>query len=86
MSAPHRDLFELWRLVLGFLCTIYATVVTVQSLWSWCVYFSGADRSTTLMRRYVIVQLLRLKPGRFSWELVQIGFWLVVLIAILRVH
>lgn len=86
MSFAHRDLFELWRLVLGILCTIYATVVTVQSLWHWGVYLSGGDRSTTLMRRYVIIQLLRLKPGRFTWELVQIGFWLVVLMVILRVH
>ncbi len=86
MSLAHRDLFEFWRLVLGILCTFYATVVTVRSLWGWCVYFSGTDRSTALMRRYVVVQLLRLSPGRFTWELLQIGFWLAALIVVLRLH
>jgi hypothetical protein len=86
VNLVHRDLFEVWRFILGVVCTVYATVVTVRSLWEWCVYFSGADRSTALMRRYVIVQLLRLSPGRFTWELAQIGFWLSVLIVLLRLH
>lgn len=86
MSLAYRDLFEFWRLVLGILCTVYATVVTIRSLWGWCVYFSAPDRSTALMRRYVVVQLLRLQPGRFTWELLQIGFWLVMLALLLRWH
>lgn len=86
MNLFDRDLFELWRLLLGTICTIYAIVVSVRSLWSWVVYLSVPGRTTTVMRNYVIVQLLRLKPGRFADELAQIGALLLVLLLLLRFH
>ena len=81
-----RDLFELWRLVLGTICTIYATVVMVRSLWRWCVYLSGSDRTISMMRSYMIVQLLRLRLHRFTWEFVQISLLLLILVMVLSWH
>lgn len=86
MSILDRDVFELWRLVLGLICTVYAVVVTGRSLWGWLVYFSRGDRTTVLMRNYVLAQLLSLRVSRFSWELAQIGFWLAALFVLLRLH
>ena len=86
MTVPGRDLFELWRLVLGTACTIYALVVTIRSLWGWVLYFSGMDRSVSMARQYLIVQLLRLRVRRFAGELLQIAFWAAALIYVLRLH
>lgn len=86
MSLLDRDLFESWRLFLGLLCTIYAVVVTVRSAWGWVLYFSGPDKTTALMRNYVVAQLLALRIGKFRSELLQIAFWLAVLLGLLRLH
>lgn len=86
MSLLERDLFEHWRLLLGLICTVYATVITVRSLYEWLHYFSGPDRTTSLMRNYVVVQLLSLRMGRFKEELLGIAFWLGALLILLRLH
>lgn len=81
-----RDLFEVWRLLLGAACTIYAIVLTSRSLWNWCVYLSGADRTKALMRSYLLVLFLRLQLRPFARELAQIGFWTVILLVVLYGH
>lgn len=86
MIFGGRDLFEVWRLLLGTICTIYAVVVTGRSLWRWCIYFSGSERTTSLMRNYVIVQLLGLRPRRFTREFLQIGLWAAILLVLLYGH
>ncbi|RIK61921.1 MAG: hypothetical protein DCC65_18230 [Planctomycetota bacterium] len=86
MSLVGRDLFELWRLALGLTCTVYATVVTVRSLGGWVAYFSGKDRTTVLLRHYVLAQLVSLRLGRFRDELLRIAFWLAALVVLLRLH
>jgi hypothetical protein len=86
VSILDRDLFELWRLLLGVLCGTYAAVVTARSLWGWVVYLSVPGRQTTVMRNYVLVLLLRLRPGRFAGELLQIFGLSVILFVLLRYH
>lgn len=86
MSAGSLDLFQIWRIILSTLCGVYATVVTARSMWGWVVYLSGSDRRTSLMRNYVIVQLLRLRPGQFAGEFTQIGAWFAVLVGLLYLH
>jgi hypothetical protein len=81
-----RDLFDLWRYLLGIICTVYAIIVTGRSLWGWYLYFSAPDRVTTLMKRYTVVQLLRLRLGRFAWEFTRIGFWSLLLVFLLWRH
>jgi hypothetical protein len=68
------DFFNFFRLCLGWIVTIYATVITVQSLYGWYVWLTGGDRYISLVRQYVIVHGLRL---RFK------TFWGDVLICIL---
>jgi hypothetical protein len=86
MSLTGGDVFEAWRALLALVCTVYAAVVTGRSCWGWIVYFSGGDRVTSLLRRYTIVQLLRLRVRRFTGELARIGFWLSALVAVLYGH
>lgn len=69
-----RDLFHFFRFLLGVIVTIYFTIVTAQSLYGWYVWLAGSDRYMTLLRRYLLVQTLRL---RFK------AFWGDVLICIL---
>lgn len=80
------DLFELWRLLLATVCAIYAIVVTGRSLYGWFVYLSQPDRTTTLIRQVVIVQLLRLRIRSFVGELLQIAFWGLVAFLLLDWH
>lgn len=70
----HLDAFDFFRWVLTIIATIYATVVTLQSLWGWYVWLQGRDKYMTMLRRYVVVHGLRL---RFT------TFWGDVLICIL---
>lgn len=86
MNASNLDLFQVWRVVLSTLCGAYATVVTVRSFWGWVLYLSGSDRRTSLMRNYVLVLLLRLRPGRFAGEFTQIGVWFAVFVGLLYLH
>ena len=71
---PKIDLFNFFRYGLGWVVTIYATIITLQSLWGWYVWLAGTDKYISLVRRYIIVQGLRL---RFR------AFWGDVLICIL---
>lgn len=86
MIFGDRDLFESWRMLLTIACSVYATVITVRSLWGWVQYFSGKDPITSLMRSYVLNLLVRVRLRRFRQELLGIGVWLVVLILLLYVH
>jgi hypothetical protein len=72
--VPDIDFFIFWRYLLAWVVTIYATVVTLQSLWGWYVWLAGGDRYISVVRQYVIVHGLRL---RFK------TFWGDVLICVL---
>lgn len=71
---PSFDIFDFFRYVLGTIVTVYATVITLQSMWSYYVWLKGEAKYVSLLRRYVIVHGLRL---RFR------TFWGDVLICIL---
>ena len=71
---PRIDFFNFFRYLLGTIATIYASVITFQSLWVWYVWLAGNDRYISLIRRYVIVHGMRL---RFR------AFWGDVLICVL---
>ena len=70
----YYDLFDWFRLGIGWIATVYATVITLQSLWGWYVWLSGSDKYVTMLRRYLVVHSLRL---RFK------TFWGDVLICVL---
>ena len=67
------DLFDFFRYVLGTVVTVYATVITLQSLWSWYVWLAGRDKYVSMMRRYLLVHGLRLRVVRFGGDLLVSG-------------
>jgi hypothetical protein len=67
---PQIDVFNFFRWWLGWIVTIYATIITVQSLWGWYVWLAGSDKYMTLLRRYVIVQGLRLRFRAFWGDVI----------------
>jgi uncharacterized membrane protein len=81
-----RDLFQVWRLLLTTICAIYAAVVAARSLWRWGVLLSGPGRTTSMMRSYMVVQLLRLRIRRFAWEFTRIGLCILILVVVLYWH
>ena len=83
---PEIDLFSFFRWTLGWIVTIYATILTVQSLWSWYVWLAGQDKYVGMLRRYLIVHGLRLRVRAF-WGDVIICLLLCVAFAIMwRAH
>jgi hypothetical protein len=64
------DLFFFFRRVLVTLVTVYATVITLHSLWGWYRWLAGSDKYVSLLRRYLIVQGLRLRFKAFWGDVV----------------
>jgi len=71
---PDVDFFNFFRWTLGTVVTIYASIITAQSMAGWYTWLAGTDKHISMIRRYVIVHGLRL---RF------LTFWGDVLITIL---
>jgi hypothetical protein len=67
---PHFDFFNLFRYVLGTIATVYATVVTLQSLWGWYVWLAGSDKYISMLRRYVVLHGLRLRFRTFWGDVI----------------
>ncbi len=67
---PDIDFFDFFRLALAWVVTIYASIVTLQSLWGWYVWLAGSDKYISLVRRYVVVQGLRLRFRAFWGDVV----------------
>ena len=67
---PHVDFFNFFRWVLALVVTVYATVVTLQSLWGWYVWLKSNDKHISLLRRYLIVHTLRLRFRTFWGDVV----------------
>jgi len=73
IDPTDLDLFQFWRWLLAVVCTVYALIITARSLWGWFVTLSGADMPHVVARRYVVVQLLRLRLADFAIDLVRIS-------------
>ena len=80
------DPFQFFRLTVAWIATIYATVVTLQSLWGWVVYLSGSDKYMTLMRRYLIIHALRLRFKTFWGDVIICILLCVVFVLLYRLH
>jgi hypothetical protein len=64
-AMHYSDLFGFFRWLLGWFLTIYCIIITAQSLWGWWVWLAGNDRYMSLLRRYLIIQALRLRFRAF---------------------
>jgi len=82
----HFDAFDFFRWVLSIVVTIYATVVTLQSLWGWYVWLSGSDKYVTMLRRYVIVHGLRLRFKAFWGDVLVCLLLCVAFLILWRAH
>ena len=83
---PRIDFFNFFRYALATVATIYATVVTLQSLWSWYVWLAGSEKYIALVRRYVIVQGLRMRFRTFWGDLLICGLLCVAFLILWRAH
>jgi hypothetical protein len=64
------DLFFAFRFMLATVVTIYVTILTAQSLWGWYVWLAGSDKYISLLRRYILVQGLRLRFKAFWGDVI----------------
>ena len=86
MNLRSFDLFEAWRFVLAVACTVYAAIVMLRWMSGWYDYLYASDRGRATLRRYAVVQLLRLRARRFLGEGLQIGAWSILLVWLLSRH
>ena len=66
----ESDIFNFFRWWLSTVVAVYATVITLQSLWGWYIWLAGSDRYISLARRYIIVHGLRLRFTDFWGDVV----------------
>jgi len=83
---PDIDFFNFFRWLLAIIVTVYATVITLQSLWGWYTFLTGSDRYVSLLRRYVVVQGLRLRFKAFWGDVVICLLLGVIFLIIWRAH
>lgn len=83
---PRIDIFDYFRYILATIATIYATVITLQSLWGWYVWLAGGEKYISIVRRYVIVQGLRLRFRTFWGDLLICGMLCVTFLILWHAH
>jgi hypothetical protein len=81
-----EDPFDFFRWWLGTIATIYATVITLQSLWGWYAWLAGSDRYIGLLRRYLIVHGLRLRFTAFWGDVIICCLLTVAFLLLWRAH
>ena len=80
------DLFTFFRYALSIVVTVYATIITVQSLWGWWVWLAGSDKYMTMLRRYVIVHGLRMRFTSFWGDLIICVLLCVIFVILWHAH
>ena len=86
MLLADFDLFFFWRQILLYASTIYVLITTGQWLYSWYVTLWARDRYSSMARQYLLIQLLRISPRRFFWDLLDLAIWSAIFIAIVLLH
>jgi len=79
-------LFDFYRRLLAIICGVYAAVRIGQGLLRWADALTGPQKYKKVLRGYVGVMLLSVRPRRFGAELLQILLLLCVLAAVLYAH
>lgn len=79
------DVFHTFRWALGLVCTVYASIVTWQWLWSYLNWFASSQHMKRV-GNYAAVLLLRIRMRRFGLELAQIIALTVVFFLIVYLH
>ena len=85
-SMPDVDFFNFFRWVAGTVATVYATVITLQSLYGWYIWLAGQDKYMGMLRRYVIVHGLRLRVRAFWGDVIICVLLCVVFLMLWHAH
>lgn len=80
------DLFPIFRWLLFVFVTIYFCITTIQTIVTWYGILSGRDRYTGLIRRYLLVQTLRVRMARFRNDGVICILLCIAFILLWRAH
>ena len=83
---PDVDFFNFWRWLLFIVGSVYATVITVQSLYGWYMWLAGSDKYISIVRQYMIVQGLRLRFKTFWGDVLICLLLCVAFLLIWRAH
>jgi hypothetical protein len=83
---PDVDFFTFFRYTLGTVVTIYATIITGQSLWGWWVWLAGDDKHMSMLRRYILVHGLRLRFKTFWGDVIICGLLCVAFLIMWHAH
>ncbi len=83
---PDIDFFNFFRWTLGTVVTIYASIITFQSLYGWYIWLAGADKHISILRRYLIVHGLRLRFATFWGDVLITILLCVVFMLLFRAH
>jgi hypothetical protein len=78
--------FDWFRWMLAIVATIYATIVTLQSLWGWYVFLAGSDRYVGLLRRYLVLHGLRLRFKTFWGDVIICTLLCIVFLVLWQAH
>ena len=71
---------------IGDLLSVYATVISLQSLRGWWSWLSGRDRYVSLLRRYLMIHGLRLRFRTFWGDVIICMLLCVVFVLIWVAH
>jgi hypothetical protein len=80
------DLFAFYRWLLAIVCTIYTFVRLGQTVHNWIGYLWAPHPRSGTLRRYALVQLLRIRLSRFTLDLVQLVALTAAFFALLWLH
>ena len=80
------DLFHFYRFLLAVLVASYALVRLVLFLARWRDLGADDPRGLGLLKRYVLLQLIRVRLWRFAGEGLVIGLLLALLITLITLH
>ena len=86
LDVVFSDLFNFFRYSLAIVATVYATIITFQSLYGWYVWLAGEEKYISLVRRYVIVHGLRLRFKTFWGDVIICVLLCVVFFMLWHAH
>ncbi len=83
---PGGDLFDFYRQVLLIVAGTYTVLQTTNFVLRWRMATTAAGRTEALARRYLVVQLLRVRLRRFAFDFLQLAVLIGVLAYLLWLH
>ena len=80
------DLFYFWRFLLATAVGLYCLITTVDRMRGYWRMLHGRERHWGYARKYLVIQLLRVRGRDVAWELAQIALLVVALVGVTWAH